>query len=149
MKRSRLLLVVLGAFVVFGVAQSGLGLASSAGTATITADKADYSPGSVVTLTGASWAANEAVHVVVDDSASQSWSYEGDVSADAAGAFTTQVTLPSYFVANYTVTATGATSGTATTTFTDNVAANLDQCQNIDLSHIADPCGTAGTGHPS
>src|SRR5262249_21617790 len=33
-------------------------------------------------------------------------------------------------------------SGTATTSFTDNVGTELEQCQNINLKHLSDPCGT-------
>src|SRR5262245_621532 len=30
------------------------------------------------------------------------------------------------------------------------IGLNLDQCQNIDLTHISDPCGTTPTGaHPT
>ena len=82
-------------------------------------DKADYSPGELVTLTGANWAPGESVHIRVNDDAGETWSRDVDVVADANGAFTDQFTLPDWFVAVYNVTATGATSGTATWSFTD------------------------------
>src|SRR3712207_8559407 len=50
---------------------------------------------------------------------SQTWSRNVDVTADESGNITDQFNLPDWFVAVYTVTATGAQSGVATTTFTD------------------------------
>ena len=92
-------------------------------------DQADYAPGDTVTLSGANWAPGETVHLVVNDDAGQTWRYENDVSASAEGSFSDQFELPDWFVAVYTVTAAGASSGTATWAFTDsrNVdAATLD-----------------------
>jgi hypothetical protein len=86
---------------------------------TIVSDKDDYQPGELVTLTGSGWKADEAVHLRVDDSDGNTWSYDADVVADASGAFTHAFTLPHWLVANYAVTATGASGATATTTFTD------------------------------
>src|SRR2546430_5262344 len=57
---------------------------------TISSDQADYTPGSTVTLTGHNWAADETVHIFVNDDEGQSWSYSTDVSADATGDFMTQ-----------------------------------------------------------
>jgi hypothetical protein len=85
---------------------------------TIQSDQADYSPGSTVTLTGSGWAPSDAVHIFVNDDVGQTWSYSADVAANGSGGFTVQFQLPASFVANYRVTATGA-SGNATTTFTD------------------------------
>ena len=132
-------------------ALAGPARASVVGSASIASDLADYAPGSTVVLAGAGWQDSEAVHVVVNDDAGQTWSLSSnpDPTADGHGAFTYSFQLPNYFVANYGVTATGLTSGTATTTFTDAVLANLDQCQNISLSFLADPCGaTPANAHP-
>ncbi len=106
------------------------GIARAAGSPTITSDQTDYSPGSTVTLTGASWASGEAVHIYVNDSVGNTWSLisNPDPTAGTNGGFTYQFSLPNTFIANYAVTATGPTSGTATTTFTD--AAN--PCPNND-----------------
>src|SRR6266568_3061623 len=105
---------------------------SSASGPTIASDQADYSPGSTVTLTGAGWAPNEAVHINVNDSVGNTWSLNSnpDPVADSNGGFTYSFSLPNSFIANYTVTATGPTSGTATTTFTDS------------------GCPASGTGNP-
>src|SRR6185437_14941977 len=41
----------------------------------IWSDRADYNPGATVTLSGAGWAPGEAVHIAVNDSDGQTWSY--------------------------------------------------------------------------
>jgi hypothetical protein len=94
------------------------GIGESSPLPAISSDKPDYVPGEMVTLNGSYWAAGEAVHVVVNDDAGQTWRYENDVTASAAGSFILQFNLPDWFVATYSVTASGS-SGTATTTFTD------------------------------
>jgi hypothetical protein len=86
---------------------------------TIASDQADYVPGATVTLAGTGWAADEAVHIFVNDDAGQTWNYSTDVSADSSGGFTVQFQLPNWFVATYTVTATGSSGLVAQTTFTD------------------------------
>jgi hypothetical protein len=82
-------------------------------------DKADYAPGELVTLSGANWAPGEAVHIRVNDDAGQTWSRDVDVTAADDGTISDQFNLPSSFVAVYSVTVTGASSGTATWSFTD------------------------------
>ncbi len=101
--------------------------ASTASGATITSDKLDYQPGATVTLTGAGRDSGEAVQIFVNDTVGNTWSLNSnpDPQADGNGSFTYSFSLPSTFIANYTVTATGPTSGTATTTFTDNDCPSL------------------------
>ncbi|HEX5557035.1 MAG TPA: MBG domain-containing protein [Gaiellales bacterium] len=82
-------------------------------------DKADYNPGATVTLYGAGWAPGEPVHLAVNDTDGQTWSFADDVVASDAGEVTDQLTLPAWFVAQYSVTATGASGATAATSFTD------------------------------
>ena len=99
---------------------------SGASTPTIWSGQADYDAGSAVTLWGAGWQPGEAVHVHVNDDQGETWSYDTDVTADDSGDLTVSFTLPDSFIATYRVTATGATSGTTTTTFTDgNVGLHL------------------------
>ena len=101
-------------------------------TPSILSDKADYSPGETVTLNGYNWAAAEVVHINVNDDDGQTWTRDVDVVASATGEITDQFQLPAYFVANYKVTATGALSGTATTTFTDgNVTLHLPVTEGV------------------
>jgi hypothetical protein len=102
--------------VILAVLLTSLALAD--GTPTITSDLPDYAPGQTVNLFGAGWQAGEAVHIFVNDSAGSSWSRDGYVVAADDGTFIDTFQLPNWFVATYSVTATG-TSGTANTTFTD------------------------------
>lgn len=99
-------------------------LAQDTGTSpapTIQSDKADYAPGELVTLTGSGWQPGESVHINVNDTFEASWSRNVDVIADASGSITDSFNLPDWFVSDYDVTATGAQSGTARTTFTDSL----------------------------
>jgi hypothetical protein len=96
------------------------------GTPTITSDNFNYAAGETVNLFGVGWQAGEAVHIFVNDNDGQTWSYSADVVAANDGTFTNTFQLPSWFVATYYVTATGATSGTVATTFTDAAANNLN-----------------------
>jgi Prealbumin-like fold domain len=107
---------------------------------TIKSDKADYAPGDQVTLTGANWLPGESVHVVVNDDVGQTWSHDATVQADAAGTITDVFNLPSWFVATYSVTATGSSGRVALATFTDS-SGNLDQCANGSTG--TDPCVNA------
>ncbi|MFL5679572.1 MAG: hypothetical protein ACJ77B_03140, partial [Chloroflexota bacterium] len=122
---------------------SMLGTAALAGSnPTVVSDLADYNPGGTVTLTGGGWEPAEAVHIVVNDTIGQTWRHVEDVVASDSGTIKDVFQLPNVFVSDYDVTATGATSGTATTTFTDaNPSADLDQCANGPLSPLdTTPC---------
>ena len=95
------------------------------------------------------------IHLFVNDNVGQTSSYNTDVTADANGTFTKQFQLPASFVAIYTVTATGAISGTATMSFTDasTLFAAAPSGVSFDLTYqgfqdatCATPVnGTAGT----
>src|SRR3990170_6321745 len=88
------------------VAPSGAAIAAPSPTgATITSDKADYAPGEKVTLTGAGWAAGEAVSIVVNDTYGASWQRDVTVTATDGGGVTDSFDLPAYFVSDYDVTA--------------------------------------------
>ncbi len=120
--------------MVFGSATPVLADPSPTG-ATVTTELPDYPPGALVLMSGAGWAIDEGVHIVVnaDD---QSWKLESDPDpiADGSGGFTYEFQLPGWFVPSYTVSATGFTSGTATVTFTDLNVGTYDQCANDDNS---------------
>src|SRR5215208_2986397 len=88
---------------------------------TIASDKADYAPGESVVLTGGGWQPGESVHVVVNDDGmnpEQPWVRDVTVVADETGGIVDQFNRPTWFVATYSVQASGA-SGTAAATFTD------------------------------
>ena len=88
--------------------------------ASVGSDKADYAPGSVVTLAGANWQPGESVHIYVNDDQGMTWTRDADVTAAADGTIEDTFTLPDWFVASYSVKATGASSGlVATASFTD------------------------------
>jgi Big-like domain-containing protein len=86
---------------------------------TIASDRDDYPPGAIVILSGSNWLPGEQVHIRVNDDQGMTWRRDVDVFADGNGNLRDEFQLPDWFVATYSVTATGAQSGTATTTFTD------------------------------
>src|ERR671916_234095 len=97
----------------------GLEAGGTSASPTIQSDKADYRPGETVTLTGSNWQSGESVHINVNDDDGSTWSRNVDVTADENGAIRDEFQLPDWLVATYKVTATGAQSGVATTSFTD------------------------------
>ena len=112
------------------------------GPASIASDQADYPPGGTVTLTGSNWFAGETVHIFVNDDFGSTWNRNVDVTANSAGEISDSFTLPNWFVANYRVVATGALSGSATTTFTDgnvkyDVAPSGDKADFIETLYLA------------
>lgn len=91
----------------------------------IVSDLADYPPGALVTLTGGNWVADQTVEIFVDDDGVADaemgpWSHSVTATADEAGNLFYQFNLAEWYVADYTVVATGQCS-TATTAFTDAV----------------------------
>jgi hypothetical protein len=140
----RLGIAVVGVFLislfVAALAQSQVSGETQA-SPTITSDKPDYAPGEVVTLTGTGWLASEPVepvHIVVNDDAGQTWSHVADVTPKSDGSISDSFTLPNWFVASYSVTATQGTLS-ATTSFTD-AAASLAQCTNGGVGDPPEPC---------
>ena len=120
-----LLLLVLSGMIV-DAARAGTPAAgdeaASAGNVyapSIISDKDDYRPGELVTLTGSNWQPGEKVHIYVNDESSRSWDRNADVVADEAGELVYTFNLPDWFVADYSVKATGESGAVATTTFTD------------------------------
>src|SRR5215203_7262571 len=90
---------------------------------TIQSDKADYAPGELVTLTGSNWQPGESVNIVVNDDAGQTWNRNVNVIADPSGSIGDSFNLPDWFVATYSVKATGASGAVATSSFTDSAIA--------------------------
>src|SRR5262249_3181693 len=132
--RRYMILAVVALCVLSVLSVFSAGAAPSPSGATIASDLADYPPGATVTLTGTGWAADESVHIFVNDDVGQTWSLNSDPDprADGNGSFTYIFQLPNSFVANYSVTAGPGRlgSGMATTTFTDNDTYDWSQCKN-------------------
>src|SRR5215208_6299329 len=122
--RHSLLFLAFAAMLAFATLIAGFSvkadaLVAGSLTPAISSDQGDYPPGATVTLTGSNWQPGESVHINVNDEAGKTWSRDVDVTADESGNVTDQFQLPNWFVATYKVTATGARSGEATTSFTD------------------------------
>jgi hypothetical protein len=95
-------------------------VAPVAAAPTIASDLPDYGAGDAVTLSGANWQGDTTVHIFVNDNDGQTWTHDVNVAVNDDGTITDSFFLPSWFVATYAVTATGADTGrVATTTFTD------------------------------
>src|SRR5215213_889460 len=85
----------------------------------IASDKDDYAPGELVRLSGAGWQPAESVHIRVNDDAGSSWSRDVDVTADQDGNLSDSFDLPDWFVAEYSVRASGVSGSVALASFTD------------------------------
>ena len=120
---------------------------SSGGPPTITSDRTDYAPGAKVTLNGSNWDPNGSpVHLVVNDDAGQTWSHTADVTPSQDASIQDAFTLPDWFVATYSVTATQTTSSgtlSATTSFTD-FDSDFKQCANDDSPTPSGTCHWIG-----
>ena len=116
-------LLLLSAVALGGSSFAAVLAGAGTGDPWIASDKPDYAPGERVTLNGGGWQPGESVNIDVNDDQGNSWRRNVDVTADAAGTIIDQFDLPDWFVAVYTVRATGELSGVATTTFTDAITA--------------------------
>jgi hypothetical protein len=119
---TRFMASLMGLLILAGLASaSGATAMPATGGASpsIASDKADYAPGERVTLTGAGWQPGESVNILVNDDAGSSWRRDVDVTAGADGSLADSFNLPDWFVAEYSVRATGASGSVAYTSFTD------------------------------
>ena len=143
-------LTVFGALMLaaLALANSGRAAIETPPPPSVWSDKADYAPGEQVNLSGANWAPGESVHIRVNDDAGETWRRDVDVTADESGAISDQFNLPDWFVAQYSVTATGASSGTVTWTFTDGNAAFVSGTvtDSVSLSAISGATVTCTSG---
>src|SRR3954452_12654528 len=114
-------MVLIAAAALFvGGSTSAYAMGTDGGSTTnpwIQSDQADYAPGSTVTLTGDNWQPGESVHIFVDDTNGHTWNHSADVTADDMGLMQDVFRLPNAFISDYSVTATGATSGVAAAAF--------------------------------
>jgi hypothetical protein len=89
---------------------------------TISTGKDDYVPTEWVDIYGSGWNPGEVVDILVDDHKDKTWSHTAAATADVNGALVYEFPLPSWFVATYTVTASGDSGRVVTTTFADSIA---------------------------
>src|SRR3954451_18267593 len=110
------------ALIVLGVVPAAKAETHDAGdwAPMVWSDKADYAPGEQVTLNGAHWTPGDTVNIVVNDDEDNTWRRAVNVTVGDDGTISDKFNLPSWFVANYSVNATDASSRTATWSFTDS-----------------------------
>jgi uncharacterized repeat protein (TIGR01451 family) len=100
---------------------------------TIASDLPDYSPGQLVTLTGSGWSGDSTVTISVNDDAGNVWHYSDTSAVSASGTILDTFNLPTSFIAQYYVTATGAQTGrVATSSFTDAAPPSVDGPEQCD-----------------
>jgi hypothetical protein len=116
--------------------------------ASIETDQDDYVPGQIVHVTGRGWAANETVHLFMTEDPDTHGDVEQDAVADSAGGFS----LHFYDVqehdlgVTFTLTATGATSGSsATAVFMDSRTVNAYTLNSTTFTFPASPPNSPAT----
>ena len=93
----------------------------------IGSDRDDYPPGSFVRLPSGNWQPGETVHILVNDDIGSTWTRSVTATADEFGLFMDEFYLPNWFVAEFSVRATGEVSGTVRHSFLDSIAAASSQ----------------------
>jgi hypothetical protein len=131
------------------VASATLLLAATPATAlgaSIASDKAEYTSGEEVTLTGAGWVPGEEVHLEVkqtsgiqEEPGAEPFKLETSAVANSTGAVEAKFKAPEKYLGGFEVVATGPVSGRAITTF--SLKTGLDQCENGPTTNIQ-PCQT-------
>ena len=101
-------------------------------------------------LTGQNWQGDATVRVFTNDHVFSSWNRNVYVSVAADGTITDSFNLPNWFVADYSVVATGLQTGrVATTTFTDAAPPSNENLWQCDPPTGFDPatytCVSSGT----
>ena len=113
---------------------------------TIASDLADYPPGGSVKLSGAGWEGDVEVRIVVNDTYRSSSSRDVNVAVAEDGTVNDSFTLPSWFVSDYNVKATGLqTERVAVAAFTDNIPVDFRQCANEDAGYPVGDCHWIGS----
>src|SRR5436190_11925852 len=126
-KRSQVLFRIIDLMVIFvmtfGAPMSALAAPQAQATVapTVTSDLADYTPGQLVTLSGTGWEGDTTVTITGVDAVPTVYHDTDQVQVQADGTINDSFNLPSTFIDQYFVTATGVQTGrVATTTFTDS-----------------------------
>ena len=109
--------------------------------ATIASDLPDYPPGGWVFLTGTNWQGDTQVNIEVNDDLGDPWLYSSNVVVAEDGTVSDHFQIASYFIAVYTVTATGQQTGrVARATFTDAIDRDFKQCAQDDAGYGLGNC---------
>ena len=107
----------------------------------ILSDLSDYPPGALVTLSGGDWAPGQTVEILVEDdgiadAVQGEWSHGAIVTADENGNLVYTFNIAPWYVADYTVVATGECAK-AETAFTDSVQGG--NCVQVTGSDVVVP----------
>lgn len=102
-------------------AAAAISVTPSVTGATVDTDKDDYAPGETVIITGAGWAAGESIHLNLTEDPVADGPHDWDVVADQSGGFSDASFSPGmqHLGVMFTLTATGAVSGTSVAIFKD------------------------------
>jgi hypothetical protein len=119
-------------------------LNSAAFTPSILSDQVDYQPGSLVTISGSGWPANDVITLFTNDNVGNTWSLTGTATTDTNGEFNYTLTLPNWFVASYTTTAKDGNGITATASFTDAVGTNLSGSMSPSTINLGQSATVSG-----
>ena len=107
----------------------------------ITSDLEDYPPGGLVTLSSGSWVPGQVVELLIEDDGIADaemgeWNHATTVTADSTGSFSYSFNIAPWFVADYSVVATGECAE-ARTTFTDSVSGGT--CFQVGSTDVVMP----------
>ena len=93
-------------------------------------------------MTGTGWGSGESVDIQVDDDQNRTWSLNSDPDpvAGASGGLTYEFTLPTHFVATYTIVATGSSGATATVQFADGSSSTSVSQNDADNNSTKENC---------
>ncbi len=110
-------------------------LNSNVDAASVTTDKADYSPTSVVLITGTGLTPGKAYTLVISSTDQPPVTFTDSVTADSSGSFTYAYQLDGNYRPDYSVQVMDGEIVVASTTFTDSANPGVDfysQCSNDD-----------------
>lgn len=102
---------------------------------TVTTDKADYSPSSVVLITGTGFTADKSYTLAVSSNDEPPVNSSDSVTADSKGTFSYAFKLDEYYRPNYKIEVKDGDFVVASTTFTDSNPASVTYCHETSSNH--------------
>lgn len=115
-------------------------LNSNVDSPTVTTDKADYAPTDVVLVSGTGFTPEKTYTLVISSTDEPPVTASDSVTADSQGYFAYAYQLDGNYRLNYLVEVKDGDYIVASTTFTDGVATDIDQCQNGGVGNALQPC---------